>query len=133
MKQVVFCILLFSSCANSENPYFLVNKFSQFEFDKSNAPVIQFSKHSSGIKEEGDLRSVYNIDKMNIDSLKPFFSKYGYEKLPMRKIDIGDGFNNNLKLTDSGYYKLTLSKEGSIEELSIVNFSNKKLIYYKVL
>jgi hypothetical protein len=117
-----------------KDPYSLLTEYSKLKFDKSNVELINLQNQTSGgFKDEGIMTAVFEIKHLNVDSLKPILSDLKYKKLPIDSIDIGNGFNKNLELSDSGYYRIDLSHEGIISELVIINFSKKRIIYYKLI
>lgn len=103
------------------------------EFKRYNAAVIYAEEHTSGLKQEGDLTCILDIQKLNMDSLQNICVSQGYKKLPLPDTDLGDGFHGNLKTSDSGYYLRDL-KNGIIDrELLIFNRTQKRVIYFKLL
>ncbi|HEX9503001.1 MAG TPA: hypothetical protein VF974_01600 [Patescibacteria group bacterium] len=102
-------------------------------FNESNASLVEYNENKSGIKEEGIIQAVFKMQNLNIDSLEKQLLNLGYKKLPISELEMGNGFNGNVQKSDTGYYKLALFRTSIIDQLIIVNFTQKKIILYKLI
>ena len=84
-------------------------------------------------KSQGIIEAVFKISNLNIDSLKGKLSDLGYKKMPITELDMGDGFHGNVKQSDSGFYRLNLLHKSIIDVLVIVNFTQEKVLFYKLI
>lgn len=131
---LVIVLLLQSACNMpfEKKPYYILNKCSKLNFNEKNASLIEFNENTAGIKGEGVIQGVFKMGKLNLDSLHKQLLYLGYKKLPINEMDMGDGFKGNVQQSDSGYYKLILLHESIIDQLIIVNFTQNKVIMYKL-
>jgi|GEM_PF-6565457 len=135
MKSIIIILvlsLLSLSCNSNSQKRILQRlvKYGSIDFKESNLRLIKFDEKTAGLKEEKIVFAVYEMQNVNLDSLgKPLLS-INYKRLPATELVLGDGFGGNIKNSDSGYYKLTLSR-GAMDELLILNMTQRKVIYYK--
>jgi hypothetical protein len=132
---VIAGIVLFYVSCNSffkERPYEIVNKYSKLNFNAGNIISIKIDDNTSGIKDEGVLQGIFKMVNVNLDSLQRQLINMGYKKLPINELQMGDGFNGNVKYSDLGYYSLTLLNKSIIDELIIFNFTQNRVIIYKL-
>lgn len=117
---------LFSS---RNKPHTVLLEYSLIDFPKQEIDVIKFEEKRAGIAEEVSLLAIYKInDKFNIDSLKKNNLLLNYLELPVPHMDMGNGFDGNLKQGDKGYYKYKCYDSPFKDDLVIINFTQKKII-----
>lgn len=138
-KNKIYYLLIFLfgfSCSRSskERPYNLLTKYSDLNFNQSNLDLVNYKEEMSGMtKSQGIIEAVFKISNLNIDSLKGKLSDLGYKKMPITELDMGDGFHGNVKQSDSGFYRLNLLHKSIIDVLVIVNFTQEKVLFYKLI
>jgi hypothetical protein len=132
----MFSLLPGVSCnmfSKEERPYYLLTKYSSLGFNRSNTSLIKYAEEMSGLaNNKGIIEAIFNIQNLDIDSLKNKMLSLAYKKLPISELEMGDGFRGNIKQSDAGYYKLNTLR-GAIDVLVVVDFTQGKVILYKLV
>jgi hypothetical protein len=129
-------VLFAISCnmSSRQRPFNLLTKYSDLHFNQTNVDLVTYKEEMAGMmKNQGIIEGVFKIHNLNIDSLKRETSELSYKKFPIDELDMGDGFNGNVLQSDSGCYRLSLQRRGIIDLLVIVNFTQKKVLFYKLI
>ena len=132
---LLICLLgLSCNRSSKERPYNLLAKYSDLNFNRANISLVNYKDEMSGMtKNQGIVEAVFKFSDLNIDSLKGEMLGLGYKKLPIIELDMGDGFHGNIKQSDSGFYRLNLLHNSIIDVLIIVNFTQEKVLFYKLI
>lgn len=120
--------------SQADKAYNLLGEMSEMNLNQKEVKLLEFHENFAGMtNKDGITQGLFEIMDISIDSLGENLKRLGYKRLPIQGIDLGNGFNGNVKSSDVGYYKMTLSHRSVIDQLIIFNFSRKRIIIYKAV
>lgn len=112
------------------DPLKVLNNYTSIGFLRQDVRVTKFEEKRAGMAgKETTLLAIYKINRtLNIDSLRKEGKILDYKLFPIPNMDLGNGFDGNLKPTDHGLYLYKDNGTSSEDELIIINITQNKII-----